>query len=188
MEEHILNAYTSISNDATALIFNRESDEFCGEIFCDDYSNLDETYFKYKIITFDRKTHVWDGGNYVTGKIIPIGEEPVNVFETDINATTYQTITDRYPVYRQVNILTDLLNTIVESGAISGVAVDEFNAMREYVSARRTLNVNYKNAYINDDSFVYISEQEATDMEARRVSGGFHEALGGRIISTTQRD
>tara|TARA_R110000765_G_scaffold7963_4_gene25990 strand:+ start:11680 stop:12294 length:615 start_codon:yes stop_codon:yes gene_type:complete len=172
------------------LVFNKESDEFCGVIITNNEDEVDTTYYKHKKVKFDSDKQVWDGGNFKEGKLVDIDKVVVEISEETVNQQTNATIVDKYPWFKQSNIMVNVLEALIKKAKIKGEAVDEFNAMKDYIDTRRDLNERYKNAYIQDDSFKYVTIQEESNALNRRLAGGLHEKIGAKaqVIEATLKE
>lgn len=164
-----------------AVLFNKHSGALA---FLTDLASIDlidKTHFKYRIIELDETTERFVG-TYETGSVQPIDDLPVEVHEVAIDSACARAIDDVYPVYKQINILTDVVKSLVEKfqDQIPPDTLEPFQQMQEFIQSRRDLNNNFKNAYSAGEDWNYISKDDANKTFSDMLAGGLHEEIGPR--------
>jgi hypothetical protein len=183
--ESIQDKYKEIigKSNKRILLFNKESGELVASIITDTTANLDPTYFKWKVKYFNDEEFEWVG-NYDTGGLVRLEDIPTDISEELIDRQIGSIISESYPVFSQINIITDLLKKLIEENAITGDEVDEFNKMGEFIEGRREQNRKYKIAYSEDPDFNLVSRRDAWNKTARQLAGGLHEVVGpARVVN-----
>ena len=183
--ESIQDKYKEIisKSNKRILLFNKESGEMVGSIISDTTDNLDSTYLKWKVEDFDEEEFQWVG-NYDTGGLVRIEDIPTEIVEEEVDMRIGSIVEESYPLFSQINVITDAVKKLIEENAIAGDEVDEFNKMVEFIEGRREQNRKYKIAYSEDPDFNLVSRRDAWNKTARQLAGGLHEVVGpARVVN-----
>lgn len=176
--ESIQDKYKEIisKSNKRILLFNKESGEMVGSIISDTTDNLDSTYLKWKVEDFDEEEFQWVG-NYDTGGLVRIEDIPTEIVEEEVDMRIGSIVEESYPLFSQINVITDAVKKLIEENAIAGDEVDEFNKMVEFIEGRREQNRKYKIAYSEDPDFNLVSRKDNQDRITRQLAGGLEEAV-----------
>lgn len=162
-----------------AAIFNKHSGQFVCFANIDSINNIDTTNFKYRIVEFDGETESFTG-TYENGTVKNIDDLPVTVTEEAIDTACARAIDTVYPVYTQLNILTDVVTHLVKNADVPQEILQPFERMKQFIQGRRDLNSNYKAAYEQGDDWEYITKEQAANNFSAALEGGIHEEIGPR--------
>jgi len=89
------------------LLFNKKTGVLIGRIDPSiDVSTLDSEKFITKVVELNVGEYYW--GDYATGKIVNSDNKPY-ISEKDIRFYTSADILEQYPLYKQLNIIVDML-------------------------------------------------------------------------------
>lgn len=161
------------------LIFNKISGEFFAKASENAKDSISTDFFKIKELEFDDDIYKWDDGTFSNGKLVLIKDEPTKVYESELDKLCKDSIEREVKLHHQLNIISNLLNQIVEEIGISGENVDKFKEIHDFIEKRRLMNNRYKKAYYNNKEWNYISKKDVELKEKNRMNGGISEYLQG---------
>lgn len=162
-----------------AAIFNKHSGQFICFASIESVNNIDTDNFKYRIVDFDDDVERFTG-TYETGSVKNLDDLPVVVSEEAIDTACSRAIDTVYPVYTQLNILTDIVTHLVKSSDVPEELLKPFEQMKQFIQSRRDLNKNYKAAYEQGDDWEYLSKEQGVKNLNAALEGGIHEEIGPR--------
>lgn len=160
------------------LTFNKISGSYVGMIgyYNNEKPSLNYDHFIYKEVELDPSKETWVG-NYKTGKVIPLEEFKPEINEYMINAGCKAKINRNYPIYKQLNIIIDLLDKIVNDNDLKGKEADNFKRMVLFLKETKEINKRYKQAYKESDIVFYRSKDEMYKKYSKQVDGGVREYI-----------
>jgi hypothetical protein len=159
------------------ILFNKQSGEYFGTTYSKETNQIDSEFLSFKEFEFDPTTHIWDGGDIINGKVIAISEAKPEVKETNLNQMCEESISKEYPLYKQLNIISDVLNDIIQQNNLSGESIDRFKKIHDFIGKKRLLNARYKNAYKNNPEWDYISKEDEEELNKKILKGGLYERI-----------
>lgn len=162
-----------------AAVFNKISGEFICFVDTDNVKNINTDNYKYRIVSFDDEKERFSG-SYETGSVKSLDDLPVVVTEDAIDTACARAIDTVYPVYTQLNILTDVVTHLVKDANLPEDVLKPFEQMKQFIQGRRDLNNNYKAAYEQGEDWEYISNEQASKNLNAALEGGIHEEIGPR--------
>ena len=150
------------------LMFNKGNKELIGALPQGaDRSMLNDAEVYLKDVTYDPEVKVWIGP-YDTGslKVIEDIATTEQIIEEDIlDQNVADQINFDYPLYKQLNIIIDMLN----QSDIPNTA--EFTAMMEYIKDQRDRNNARKDVYKQDGTpYVFVSKEDLTNSVKKRLN------------------
>lgn len=130
-----------------------------------DLINKSEVYLKD--LEYDPNVQVWIG-TYDTGSLRNIAdvETKEQIIEEDIlDENVGAIISSEYPLYKQLNIIIDMLDK-------SDVPnTPEFTAMMEFIKDQRDRNIARKEVYKQDGTpYVFVSKEDLKDSVKKRLN------------------
>lgn len=165
-------------------LFNRLSGAFVLLLgrMSDEPLEIDETHYVAKPVEIDPDLEMVVGtvDNF---EIALQAEQPPVIDEYTLNARCGDKILKAYPEHRQLNILGDVLEALVNELQPSGPAVDSFRAMREYIAECQTRNARYKAAYAESPDFQFMDKATLGQRVLDELEGGLHEVIGSPLGS-----
>lgn len=162
-----------------AAIFNKHSGEFICYINTENINSIDTTNFKVRVVEFDDETERFTG-DYESGQVKNLDDLPVVVTEEAMDIACSRAIDTVYPVYTQLNILTNIVSHLVETSDVPDELLKPFEQMKQFIKGRRDLNENFKSAYDQGDDWEYISKSQSSEALNSALEGGLHEEIGPR--------
>jgi len=162
-----------------AAVYNKHSGKFVCFVNIESINNIDLEHFKYRIVEFDGEKEAFTG-SYESGSVKSIDDLPVVVTEEAIDTACARAIDTVYPVYTQLNILSDVVTHLVKNADVPEDILQPFEQMKQFIKGRRDLNNNYKAAYIQGDDWDYISKEQGAANLSAALEGGLHEEIGPR--------
>ena len=153
--------------ETKTFLFNKNNGELIGELPSGAHvKGLDGTQVMTKVVNFDPKTHFWAGG--WNGGLQAIADAVVDknqVIEEDLlDINVADNIGEQYPIFKQLNIIADMLNQSEVPNT------PEFTAMMEYINNERERNKARKEVYQQSDTpYTYISKEDIKLMINKRL-------------------
>jgi hypothetical protein len=147
----------------SVLIFSKET----GNIQCvseDEkiVDGLNTEKFCYKIVEMGVGDYYI--GSYEDGQICNITEKPL-VYERDLLDETYIEIMQQYPLYRQINIILEVLDKNENI-----VKTDRYNEFKKYLELKKKkLNIKIKHLSSDEKAFTFISNEKLTEAYLKDV-------------------
>jgi hypothetical protein len=136
-----------------------------------DISTLNNDFFLYKEIEIDiYKEKVI--GTYDNFSIVSINDQPLEIYEDNLNALAREKILQKYPLEKQLTIIGTLLEKIADQNSIE---CDELKDMNDYITEVRRTNRVRKDFYSSDSEYQYVSTEEAERIFAEQREGGIME-------------
>lgn len=163
-------------------LFNRLSGAFVlliGRVG-DEPPRINETHYVARAVEIDPDTQMVKG-TVDAFEIVAQAEQPPVIDEYSLNARCGDKILKRYPQHRQINILSDLLETLVTDLQPTGAAVEAFLEMRAYIAECQERNARYKAAYAASPDFVFLDKGSLEQRVLDELEGGLHEVIGGPL-------
>lgn len=163
-------------------LFNRLSGAFVLLLgrMGDEPPQINETHFIAKPVDID-PDHEMILGTVDAFEVVLQAEQPPVIDEYTLNARCRDKILKAYPTHRQLNVLGDVLEALIDELKASGPAVDAFVAMREYVAECQVRNGRYKEAYAQSVDFNFMSKEALGQRVLDELDGGLHEIIGSPI-------
>lgn len=142
------------------LLFNKKTGVLIGRIDPSiDVSTLDSEKFITKVVELDVGEYYW--GDYTTGKIVNSDDKPY-ISEKDIRFYTSADILEQYPLYKQLNIIVDML----EKSDLE--KTPEFKKMLEDIKPFRERANLQLQAYQSTNAFSFYSNTQDNELVKKR--------------------
>lgn len=163
-------------------LFNRLSGAFVLLLgrMGDEPLQIDETHYVARPIEIDPDLERVVG-TVDRFEIVLQAEQPPVIDEYTLNARCGDKVLKAYPVHRQLNILGDLLDTLIADLQPTGPAVEAFQGMRTYIAECQERNARYKSAYAASPDFVFLDKAVLEQRVLDELEGGLHEVIGGPL-------
>lgn len=145
---------------------------------------INETHFIAKAVEIDPDREMIVGTVDAFQIVLQAEQAPV-VDEYTLNARCRDKILKMYPTHRQLNILADVLETMIGELNLSGPAIDEFAGMRQYIDECQVRNDRYKQAYAKSADFTYLDKAALGQRVLDELDGGLHEVIGSPMGTVT---
>lgn len=133
-----------------------------------DTFGLDPNEVKIKLVEYDADTHVYYG-DYATGSVKSINElddapDAAIIDEEYLNKEIKDDIQHVYPLYRQLNIMMDML----DKSDIPNT--EEFTQMMSFIKDQLDKNSARKQAFkSNPSTYKFVSKQDIQKSRRRRL-------------------
>jgi hypothetical protein len=142
------------------LLFNAQTKVRIGEIDLNEYDHIpsfNPEAILTKIVEL-KDTEYWEG-NFDTGKVYDATNIPT-VTQEELQIGTHREILSEYPLYDQVNIISDQLALILTEEN----KIEEFVNMRTFIEEVREKYRAKKEYYINHpDTYHWVSNEEVLE-------------------------
>lgn len=149
--------------------FNRLTGELITVMQYVDPNTLNQEPFVYRVIedfNFEEDEVVGTADDF---KVVKTEDMPSLVSEEDLNERAREKITKRYPLAHQLSIVGDALHKLAVE---AGVDLPDLEEMVGYVKEVRRENQVRKAFYRESKDYEYVTVEEASRREARRLEGG----------------
>lgn len=142
------------------LLFNKKTGVLIGRIDpAIDAATLDQDKFVTKIVELDIGEYYW--GDYDTGKIVHSDDKPY-ISEKDIRFYASADILEKYPLYKQLNIIVDML----EKSDLE--KTPEFKQMLEDIKPFRDRANQQMHAYKSTNAFSFYTNEQDDELVKKR--------------------
>lgn len=102
------------------------------------------------------------------------------ITESQMDTNCAYKITKRYPIVKQLNVLSEALTKLATH---AGVELDDLAEMLDYIKQCRTTNQTKKDFYAESPDWDYVTNEQNAEDQALRLEGGIHEKIGPRPIT-----
>ncbi|WP_241087525.1 hypothetical protein [Candidatus Vondammii sp. HM_W22] len=198
--------------------FNKLSGAYIQALFIPEElgdAALSEEYFDYLKAPddFDPEIYTWSG-DQKNGKPVLIETMPQVVTETELNMRAQSKIRTKYDYYRQLNLVFDLLremivrhnqlvrvlatenqtNEMVSEALLSESTYKDADEAYQYIAKIRANNSRYKEAYADNQAFIYLDQKGEEERLMNLLEGGLDELFPnptlphGRTLEVTSRE
>lgn len=169
------------------LQFNKVSGAFTMMISYVDPTTLNNDYYVYEeaYVDFENDTVV---GKYPNHEIKSMVDAPPQVVESILEENLREKITKRYSVVKQINIISDVVESMVtalkplvsEDNEKLEESLDALLEMRDYINDVKLIHDNRVEYYKNSPEFEFISKETHAKLVDDQLEGGLHEVYGPR--------
>lgn len=165
--------------------FNKASGAAIGILGYVDPSTLNNEHYTYVEIQCDLFNDRIRGtlDNYEIYN--PENEEIPTIDEAALNAQAQAKVLSEYPLARQLNVLRDVVKTIVEQldlKAADHPAIAALQEMDGFIEDVLQNNTSRKNYFANSPDFNYVSDEQLAEKLEAQLEGGLHEVYGARRV------
>lgn len=160
---------TTLARTKSLAQFNKLNKVFITVLgMVEDIALLNHDHYLYREIMIDEANEKVVG-NYDSYQIVPIAEQPTEILEDQLNILARQKIISEYPVARQLNVISELLERMADS---AGIECEALKTMNDYIREVRQANLLRKGFYESDPDYQYISNEKFEQLEALKLEGG----------------
>ncbi len=198
--------------------FNKLSGAYIQALFIPDElgdAALSNEYFDYikAADDFDPDIHTWSGDKK-NGKPALIETTPQVMTETELNMRAQSKIRTKYDYYRQLNLVFDLLREmtvrhnqlarvlatenppkeLISEALLPESAYKSADEAYQYIAKIRANNDRYKEAYAENQAFIYLDREGEEERLMNLLEGGLDELFPnptlphGRTLEVTSRE
>lgn len=172
------------------LQFNKITGAFVAMLSYVDPDTLNNEYYTYAEAELDFENDMVVG-DYPNFQIQPALASKPRFTEEDMDKMVQVKITKRYPVVKQLNIVSNVLDSITnavqkllpEPDENLSESMHQLNEMRAYINEVKQANALRKEFYASNPDFEFISKEQAASEYERQLEGGLHEAYGAREVT-----
>jgi hypothetical protein len=111
-------------------------------------------------------------GTYNNFRIVAIDDQPLEIYEDNLNALAKEKILEKYPLEKQLTIIETLLEKIADH---NNIECNELKDMIDYIAEVRRTNRVRKDFYSSDLEYQYVSTEEAERIFVEQREGGIME-------------
>lgn len=160
------------------LIFNKLSGVYAGKFHYskDTESKIDKNLISYKVVEMTDNEY-WSG-NFNTGKITVKDPDTIIVSEADQNTLAGKKIEAKYPLYKQMNILIDMISLMSENIPQTDPRYVVFMQMKDYIDRTRENNQRYIESAKMAEDRVFISLQDIKEAQSLVLEGPLRSIVG----------
>lgn len=149
--------------------FNKMNKEFITLIGgVSDTSGLNNDHYLYAFVDIDEESEKIVG-NYDNFEVKKLVDMPREIREQEMDTLAHEKIVGKYPITKQLNILSCTLESIADR---MGVNNDELKEMNAFIDEIRRVNSVRKQYFSDSDEFEYISDEEFENRMAKKYAGG----------------
>jgi hypothetical protein len=157
-----------MAKENVTLMFNKGNKALIGAVPAGvDKSIINTGEIYLKDLSYDPETHTWNGP-YDTGSLQVISDITVNdqiIDEEMLDANVADTIGETYPLYKQMNIIIDMLD---KNGAVTNTA--EFTELVTFLKDQRDRNNARKEVYKQDGTpYEFLSKEDLRTAVKKRM-------------------
>lgn len=167
------------------VVFNKISGAFVQQIVQDGFDPKelekmldDNIYTEIKKLKFNPQTHMWDGGDIKTGKVVGLFEATPVVRESEINTNAAGKIEADHPIYKQINALTEAVIALIDVVGEEHVAFDTLKEIKEDIDQIKANNARAKESYKNNPSYKFLTKAEEDAELNAQMEGGIATLIG----------
>jgi len=164
------------------LVFDKHTSEFLYELFESDINKFLLDNCKVKHVEYNPETHIWDGGDYIRGKVVSMDEFNHIINEQAISGVCEQVILSEYLINDQINNIANAILEISKSLNISGDSISILEDQMAFITECRETNESYKNAYRNHPDYDFRERDEKMDFLRDNMDDMVAEKLGVHTI------
>jgi len=169
-------------NMKKVLVFDKHTSEFLYELFDEDIGKFRLDNCQTKQVEYDPETHIWDGGDYIRGKIVTIEEFKRIIEEEGVSGMCERVILSEYLINDQINNIANAVLEISKSLNISGDSISILEEQMAFITECRETNESYKNAYRNHPDYEFRERDEKMDFLRDNMDDMVSEKLGVHTI------
>lgn len=154
-----------MAEKSMTLMFNKSNGVMIGGFETSEAPNDFLQNVRYKTIVYDPDTHAYVG-DYATGRLAEITPDDNTTIEEDVlDYNVEENILARYPIYKQLNIIIDVLHNNPDV-----VKSKEFLQMMQFIEDERAKNNARKEVYKDPNTpYNYVSKDEIASDVLRRL-------------------
>lgn len=147
--------------------FNKMNKEFITLMQKVDMSWLNHDNYLYAEVEIDPEHEkiVGNADNFEVKKIIDL---PKEISENEMDILAREKIIGKYPIEKQLNVLSNTLQAISDR---MGINNDELKEMTAYIDEVRRVNNVRKEFFNKSEEFEYISDEEAERRRNKKYEG-----------------
>lgn len=145
-------------------MFNKKNRELIGGFSADEVPPMSFESVVFRTEEYDPEEYCWVG-TYDNGKLVKIEQSDNQLIDEELlNANVEQNINIEYPIYKQLNIIMDMLN---ENKAVSNTK--EFTDMINFIKDERARNKARKDVYKQDGTPYIFNSKEDEMKDIRKL-------------------
>lgn len=159
--------------------FNKINKKFITVLsMVEDKSLLNHDFYDYQEVDIDPFNETIRG-DYSDFKIVNINEQPLEITEDMLNDLARNKILKEYPIEKQLTLLENVLEKLVDQ---TGIEAEELKEMNDYIAEIKRTNAIRKQFYADNPDYDYKSTEELDALIEEKYEGSI-QAYNGEFTN-----